>query len=81
VDQHVIGSCGGAGADAKQGIERGMACPAPIEAEHEFIQLVLEVGLAQPMAAQCRSGAGELLATALFGAGYLRRKERPVLAR
>ena len=48
-DQHVVGSWGGAGADAEEGIERGMACPAPIEAEHELIQVVLEVRPPQPM--------------------------------
>ena len=31
-DQHVVGSWGGTGADAKEGVERGMPCPAPIEA-------------------------------------------------
>ena len=48
-DQHVVGSWSGAGTDAEEGIECGMACPAPIEAEHELIQIVLEVRLAQPM--------------------------------
>jgi len=48
-DQHVVGSWGGAGADAEEGIERSMAFPAPIEAEHELVQVVLEVRLPQPM--------------------------------
>src|ERR1700738_4995709 len=43
-DQHVVGSWGGAGADTEQRIERGMPCSAPIEADHELVQLVLEVG-------------------------------------
>src|ERR1700730_6216914 len=43
-DQHVVGSWGGAGADTEQGIERGMPRSAPIEAEHELVQVVLEVG-------------------------------------
>src|SRR5467141_1551431 len=43
-DQHVVGSWGGAGADAEQRIERGMPCPAPVEAEHELVEVVLEVG-------------------------------------
>jgi hypothetical protein len=43
----VVGSWSGAGADAKEGIERGMPCPASIEAEHELIEVVLEVGLSQ----------------------------------
>jgi hypothetical protein len=29
--------------DAEQGIEGSMACPAPIEAEHEFVEVVLKV--------------------------------------
>ena len=48
-DQHVVGSWGGAGADAEEGIERSMAFPAPIEAEHELVQVVLEVRPAQSM--------------------------------
>src|SRR6267143_222699 len=43
-DQHVVGSWGGAGADTEQRIERGMPCSAPIEAEHELVEVVLEVG-------------------------------------
>src|SRR5438445_4813590 len=43
-DQHVVGSWSGAGADTEQRIERGMPCSAPIEAEHELVEVVLEVG-------------------------------------
>src|SRR6266404_2833316 len=43
-DQHVVRSWGGAGADTEQRIERGMPCPAPIEAEHELVEVVLEGG-------------------------------------
>jgi hypothetical protein len=46
----LCGSVGGrscAGADAEQGIEGSMACAASIEAEHEFVEVVLEVGLPQ----------------------------------
>jgi hypothetical protein len=32
------------GPDAEQGIEGGMACPAPIEAEYELVEVVLGVG-------------------------------------
>src|SRR3981081_1302108 len=46
-DQHVVRSWGGAGADTEQRIERGMPCPAPIEAEHELVEVVLEVGPSQ----------------------------------
>jgi hypothetical protein len=42
-DQHAVGSWGGAGTDAEQGIEGSMACPSPIEAEHEFVDVVLKV--------------------------------------
>jgi len=35
------------GADAEKGIERGMPRPAAIEAEHELVEVVLEVCLAQ----------------------------------
>ena len=48
-DQNVVGSRGGTGADAEQGVEGGMSCPAPIEAEDELIEVVLEVGLPQPV--------------------------------
>jgi hypothetical protein len=43
------GNWGGAGTDAEKSIERRMPCAAPIEAEHELVQLVLEVGPAQAM--------------------------------
>src|SRR6266436_3483807 len=43
-DQHVVRSWGGAGADTEQCIERRMPCSAPIEAEHELVEVVLEVG-------------------------------------
>jgi len=48
-DQHAVGSRSGAGTDTEQGIEGGMPCAAPIEAEHEFIKVVLEVGFPQPV--------------------------------
>jgi len=35
------------GADGEQRSERGMPCSAPIEAEHELVEVVLEVGPAQ----------------------------------
>jgi len=55
VDQNAVGSRCGAGADAEQGVKGGMACAAPIEAEHEFIKVVLKVGFPQPMIRE-RSG-------------------------
>jgi len=48
-DQNVVGSRCGAGADAEQGDKGSMPCAAPIEAEHEFIKVVLEVGFPQPV--------------------------------
>lgn len=48
-DQHDVGSWDGAGADAQEGIERGMPCPASIEAEHKLIQVVLKVRPPQSM--------------------------------
>jgi hypothetical protein len=48
-DQHVIGSWSRARADAQEGIERSMPWPAPIEAEHELVQVVLEVRSPQPV--------------------------------
>ena len=48
-DQHVVGSWGGAGADAEEGVECGMPRPASIEAEHKLIQVVLEVRPPQSM--------------------------------
>ena len=46
-DQDVVGRRSGVGADAEQGIEGSMACSAPIEAEHELVEVVLEVCFAQ----------------------------------
>ena len=46
-DQQVVRSRGGMGSDAEERMERGMPCPTPIEAEHELVEVVLEVGLAQ----------------------------------
>jgi hypothetical protein len=46
-DQDAVGRRSGAGADAEQGIEGGMPYPAPIEAEHELVEVVLQVGFAQ----------------------------------
>ena len=42
-DQHVVGGRGRAGPNAQEGIERGVPGPAPIKAEDEFVQIVLEV--------------------------------------
>ena len=46
-DQQVARSWRRTGADAEKGIERGMPRPAAIEAEHELVEVVLEVGLPQ----------------------------------
>ena len=46
-DQYAVGGRSGAGAEVKQGIEGSMPCAAPIEAEHELVEVVLEVGLPQ----------------------------------
>ena len=48
-DQNAVGSRCGAGADAEQGVEGSMPCATPIEAEHEFIKVVLGVGFSQPV--------------------------------
>src|SRR5215469_15438061 len=48
-DQHAVGNRSGAGTDAEQGIKRGMPCAAPIEAEDELVEIVLEVGFPQPV--------------------------------
>jgi hypothetical protein len=48
-DQDVVGRRSGVGADAEQGIEGGMPCPAPIEAEHELIEVVLKVSRSFPL--------------------------------
>ena len=42
-DQYAVGCRSCAGADAEQSIEGSMACSAPIEAEHELVEGVLEV--------------------------------------
>ena len=42
VDQDDVGSRISACADAEEGIEGGMTCVAPIEAEHAFVEVVLE---------------------------------------
>ena len=46
-DQDMVGSRCGAVGDAEQGVKGGMPRAAPIEAEHEFIEVMLEVGFAQ----------------------------------
>jgi hypothetical protein len=46
-DQHVVGGGCRAGPDAQEGIERGVPGPAPIKAEDEFVQIVLEVDPSQ----------------------------------
>src|SRR5438034_9059293 len=46
-DQDAVGRRSGAGADAEQGIEGGMPCPAPIEAEHELVEVVVQAGFAE----------------------------------
>ena len=42
MDQDDVGSRISACADAEEGIEGGMTCVAPIEAEHAFVEVVLE---------------------------------------
>ena len=42
-DQHLVGNRGDAGADAEESIEGCVPCAAPIEAEHELIEVVLQV--------------------------------------
>jgi hypothetical protein len=42
-----VGSWSRAGADAEEGIECRVARSAPIEAEHELVQVVLEICSAQ----------------------------------
>ena len=46
-DQYVVGGGGCAGSDAQEGIESGVPGPAPIKAEDEFVQIVLEVDPSQ----------------------------------
>ena len=46
-DQYVVGSRSGASADVEQCIEGGMPCPASIEAEHELVEVMLQVGFPQ----------------------------------
>src|SRR5215470_10124886 len=48
-DQNLVGHRCGASADAEQGVKGSMPCAAPIEAEHEFIEVVLKVGFPQPV--------------------------------
>ena len=43
----MVRSRSNAGGDAEQGIKGSMPCPAPIEAEHELIKVVLQVGFPQ----------------------------------
>jgi hypothetical protein len=46
-DEDLVRRRCGASADPEQSIEGGMPCPAPIEAEHELIKVVLEVDFPQ----------------------------------
>ena len=46
-DQHVVRSWGRTGTDPEERNERGVPRPAAIEAEHELIEVVLEVRLPQ----------------------------------
>jgi hypothetical protein len=46
-DQHAVGNWRRAGADAEQAVQGSVTCPAPIEAEHERIEVVLEVSFPQ----------------------------------
>src|SRR2546423_2635140 len=46
-DQDLVASRGGAGADPEQGIEGGLPRAAPVEAEHELIEVVLKVSFPQ----------------------------------
>jgi predicted DNA-binding WGR domain protein len=46
-DQQVVRNWGRTGSDAEKGIERSMPRPAAIEAEHELVEVVLEVCLSQ----------------------------------
>ena len=48
-DQHAIGGWGSSGADAEERVERSVPCSAPIEAEYELVEVVLEVGSPQSM--------------------------------
>ena len=48
VDQHVVGGWGGARPDGDEGIERRVPRSATIEAEHELVEVMLEVCPAQP---------------------------------
>ena len=43
----MVGGRGRAGPNAQEGIERGVPGPAPIKAEDEFVQIVLEVDPSQ----------------------------------
>ena len=46
-DQHVVGGRCRAGPNAQEGIERSVPGPAPIKAEDEFVQIMLEVDRSQ----------------------------------
>ena len=48
-DQNIVGSRSGPGADAEHGVKGSMACAAPVETEHELIEVVLQVGFPQPV--------------------------------
>ena len=39
----MVGNRSGPGADPQESIERSMPCAAPIEAEHELVQVALKV--------------------------------------
>ena len=43
----MVGGGGRAGPNAQEGIERGVPGPAPIKAEDEFVEIVLEVDPSQ----------------------------------
>jgi hypothetical protein len=46
-DQEAVGRPNRTGADAEQGLKGGVPCSAPIEPEHELIEVVLEVRFLQ----------------------------------
>ena len=79
MDQHVVGSWSGTGADTEQRIERGMPCPAPIEAEHELnattsgADVLLHTLTVTPNAVP-EPPSLALLCAALLGAGLLRKR-------
>ncbi len=49
LDQHFVGDRLGADGDSEQGAEGGMACSASVEAEHELVEIALQVLGAQAM--------------------------------